>query len=65
MPILPLCGRFFTAVFSQESNDMSPAIEQDTVLKRVNGIQGEVDELRKLGNVPVEQFKAGLEYPDR
>lgn len=37
----------------------NPPLDRDTILKRVNGIQLEVEELRKLGESPFEEYKNG------
>lgn len=34
-------------------------LEKDVILKRVNGIQQEVAELRRLGSLPLEKFRTG------
>lgn len=36
---------------------MTPAIEKDVILKRANGIEAELAELRKLGGLSFEKFK--------
>ncbi|MDO8729300.1 MAG: DUF86 domain-containing protein [bacterium] len=36
---------------------MSIAIEKDVVVKRINGIQQELAELRELGKLPCDQFQ--------
>ncbi len=41
---------------------MTQSIERETVIKRVNGIQGEVVELRKLGELTYETFATGDGY---
>ncbi|MBI4125472.1 MAG: DUF86 domain-containing protein [Deltaproteobacteria bacterium] len=41
---------------------MSPALEKDVILKRVNGIQAELAELKKLGARPFEEFKNGVGF---
>lgn len=38
---------------------MSPAIEKDTVLKRINGIQNDVAELARLARLDVRVFSSG------
>lgn len=41
---------------------MNTTLEKDTVLKRTNGIQLELKELKKLGVVPIEEFSDGVGY---
>lgn len=41
---------------------MNTTLEKDTVLKRTNGIQLELKELKKLGVVPIEEFSDGDGY---
>lgn len=41
---------------------MSPAIEKDIVIKRVNGIQEELKELRGLAQLPFEEFSEGVGF---
>ncbi len=38
------------------------AIEKDVVLKRVNGIEGEIAELEKIALTPFEEFKDGAGF---
>ncbi|MDO8592316.1 MAG: DUF86 domain-containing protein [bacterium] len=38
---------------------MNLAIEKDTILKRVNGVQNELSELKKLANLSFEAFSTG------
>jgi uncharacterized protein YutE (UPF0331/DUF86 family) len=41
---------------------MNTALEKDTILKRTNGIQLELEELKKLGVLPFEEFSEGDGY---
>ena|SRR3989338_7691346 len=37
-------------------------IEQDIIIKRVNGIEGEIAELQKLALIPFDEFKGGVGF---
>jgi uncharacterized protein YutE (UPF0331/DUF86 family) len=37
-------------------------IEKDVVVKRVNGIEAELQELRKLGTASLDEFKSGVGF---
>ena len=37
-------------------------IEKDVVIKRVNGIEAELEELKKLGALPLDEFKGGVGF---
>ena len=39
---------------------MAPALEKDIIMKRVNGIQQEIAELKKLGKQSFREFKNGV-----
>jgi len=39
-----------------------PPLEKDAIIKRIDGIQGEVTELRNLAQIPLEEFQAGVGY---
>ncbi|OHA64276.1 MAG: hypothetical protein A2940_01530 [Candidatus Wildermuthbacteria bacterium RIFCSPLOWO2_01_FULL_48_29] len=39
-----------------------PELEKDVIVKRIDGIQGEVEELRKLAQIPFEEFQAGVGF---
>jgi len=41
---------------------MNTILEKDTILKRTNGIQLELEELKKLGVLPFEEFSEGDGY---
>lgn len=41
---------------------MNTALEKDTILKRTNGIQLEMEELQKLGILPFAEFSEGDGY---
>lgn len=41
---------------------MSPALEKDVIIKRINGIQAELQELKKLGVQSFEEFKTGVGF---
>lgn len=41
---------------------MNTALEKDTILKRTNGIQLELEELQKLGILPFAEFSEGDGY---
>lgn len=38
------------------------ALDRDTILKRINGIQNEVRELEKISKIPFEEFKEGIGF---
>lgn len=37
-------------------------LDKDTILKRINGIQSEVEELRKLGELPFKEYESDIGY---
>ena len=37
-------------------------LDRDTILKRINGIQNEVNELEKISKIPFEEFKEGVGF---
>ena len=37
-------------------------LEKDTIIKRIDGIQGEMTELRTLAQIPLEEFRSGIGY---
>jgi len=37
-------------------------LEKDAIIKRIDGIQGEVAELRKLAQIPLGEFQEGIGY---
>ena len=37
-------------------------LDKDTILKRINGIQGEISELEKLAKIPFDEFKNGVGF---
>lgn len=39
-----------------------PSLDQDTIIKRINGIQNEVAELREIGRQPFEVFADGVGF---
>lgn len=41
---------------------MTPAIEKDVIIKRINGIQGELAELRELARLSFEEFSEGVGF---
>lgn len=41
---------------------MTLPLERETILKRVNGIQAEVAELKKLGALSSDEFKSGIPF---
>ena len=41
---------------------MSPTIEKDIVIKRINGIQEELKELLKLAQLPYDEFAEGVGF---
>ena len=41
---------------------MSPPVEKDIVIKRVNGIQKELAELRQLAELPLKEFSDGAGF---
>ena len=38
------------------------ALDKDTIIKRINGIQGEVGELEKISKIPFDEFKEGVGF---
>ena len=40
----------------------TPAIEQEVIIKRINGIQGEIAELANLAKIPFEEFHTGVGF---
>lgn len=38
------------------------ALDKDTILKRINGIQEEIKELNKLAKIPFEEFEEGVGF---
>lgn len=41
---------------------MNTTLEKDTILKRTNGIQLEIEELKKLADLPIVEFSEGDGY---
>lgn len=41
---------------------MTKDLDQDTILKRTDGIQGELAELAKLAKIPFDEFKEGVGF---
>jgi len=37
-------------------------LDKETILKRINGIQGEISELEKIAKIPFEEFKDGIGF---
>jgi len=38
------------------------ALDKDTILKRINGIQAEIKELEKIAEIPFDEFKNGVGF---
>lgn len=41
---------------------MSPHLDTDTILRRMNGIQEELRELQQLAQTPVQEFSSGVGF---
>lgn len=39
-----------------------PTLDKDVILKRIDGIQGEIEELKTLAQIPFEEFQSGTGF---